>query len=103
MFDVKDIFDVYDFILLYIAPFLIGMSMRCGTRKWDRPLLVTFCVVFIVIVGTLITPPKVSLDFYVIFFGCMIFGALAADIIYRIRRQRKERKDGGCNKRNRQR
>ena len=77
--------------------------MRFGTRKWDRPLLVVFCLILIVIVVTLITPPKISLDFYVKFFGCMIFGALAADIIYRIRRQRKERKDGDHNKRNRQR
>lgn len=84
-----------DFILGYLSPFIIGVVMRYASRKWDRPLLVANCLIFAVIVISLIVSVIertfiVHLEFRVRLFACMIFGVLIADLIYRIRHQRKE-------------
>lgn len=84
-----------DVILGYLSPFIIGMVMRYASRKWDRPLLVTNGLIFAVVVINLIVSVMdhtfiVYLEFRVRLFACMIFGALIADLLYRIRHQRKE-------------
>lgn len=84
-----------DFILGYLSPFIIGAVMRYASRKWDRPLLVTICLVFAVIVISLIVSVIdrtciVHLEIRVRLFACMIFGALIADLMHRIRCLRKE-------------
>ena len=84
-----------DFILGYLSSFIIGVVMRYASRKWDRQLLVTNCLIFAVIVINLIVSVIertfiVHLEFRVRLFACMIFGALIADFIYRIRRQREK-------------
>ena len=84
-----------DFIFGFFSPFIIGVVMRYASRKWDRPLLVTICLIFAVVVISLIVSGidrtfMVRLEIRVKLFACMIFGALTADLIYRIRRRRKE-------------
>lgn len=84
-----------DFILGYLSPFIIGIVMRYASRKWDNPLLVANCLIFAVIVISLIVSVVehtfiVHLEIRVRLFACMIFGALIAHLIYRIRDQRKE-------------
>lgn len=69
--------------------------MRYASRKWDRPLLKTICLIFAVIVISLIVSVIdrtfiVYIEVRVRLFACMIFGALIADLIHRIRRLRKE-------------
>ena len=79
-----------DFILLYLAPFLIGVLIRYASRKWDRPLLVTLCLIFVIFVLVLISS---SVDYFgleVRLFASMILGTVIADFIYRMRRRRKE-------------
>jgi len=80
-----------DFILGYLSPFIIGVVMRYASRKWDKPLLITICLIFAVIVISLIVSVIdhtfiVHLEIRAKLFACMILGALIADLIHRIRR-----------------
>lgn len=84
-----------DFILGSFSPFIIGMVMRYASQKWDRPLLITICLIFAVMGISVIASAIdctfiVHLEIRVRLFACMLFGALIADLIHRIRRQRKE-------------
>ena len=84
-----------DFILGYLSPFIIGVVMRYASRKWDRPLLVSNCLIFVVMVINIIVSVIertfiVYLESRVRLFACMIFGVLTADFIYRIHHRRKE-------------
>ena len=82
-----------DIIVGCIFPFIIGGAIRYASRKWDRPLLVTVCLLFAVIVVNLVVTVINStfraylrtLEIRVIIFAIMILGALIADLIYRIR------------------
>lgn len=78
------------FLLLYVGPFIIGMAMRYASQRWCRALLVTFCLIFVIFILVLISS---SVDYFgleVRFFASMILGAVITDLIYRIRRRRKE-------------
>ena len=71
-------------------PFIIGALMRYASRRWNRPLLVTFCLICVVmvvcVVSTIIKGSFLRIfKIEVILFACMILGALTADFIYRIR------------------
>ena len=81
-----------DIIMGCLFPFIMGGAMRYASRKWNRPLLVTVCLIFIVIVieiaiaiqkGTFLR----TFNIRVVLYACMILGALIADLIYRIRRK----------------
>ena len=81
-----------DIIMGCLLPFIMGGAMRYASRKWNRPLLVTVCLIFIVIVieiaiaiqkGTFLR----TFNIRVVLYACMILGALIADLIYRIRRK----------------
>lgn len=81
---------VLNVIMGCFFPFIIGVLIRYASRKWDRPLLVTVCLIFAVIVGSLVTSVKsrIFLETFkirVAIFAFMILGALIADLIYRIR------------------
>ena len=85
-----------DILLGCLFPFIIGGLIRYASRKWDRPLLVAVCLIFIVIVGDFVITAINStfsaylrrLELRVILFASMILGALIADLIYRIRSKR---------------
>ena len=66
-----------DIIMGCFIPFIIGSMMRYASRKWNRPLLITGCLIFVLIVIRIVTN--------IIIFACLILGALIADFIYRIR------------------
>lgn len=81
--------DVTDIIMGCFAPFIIGMLMRYASRKWHRPLLVTFCLLLAVIIlyvvgaiirGSFLRTPKIE----AVIFVCLLSGALIADLLYRI-------------------
>ena len=79
-----------DIIMGCFIPFLIGALMRYASRKWNRPLLVTGCLIFVLIAIRIVTNIIRSTFFRtfkieVIIFACLILGALTADFIYRIR------------------
>ena len=70
-------------------PFIIGAAIRYATRKRNRPLLATGCLIFVLIAI------RVTLDIIrhaslwtfkieAIVFACLLLGALMADFIYRI-------------------
>lgn len=82
--------NVIDIIMGCFIPFIIGALMRYASRKWNRPLLVTGCLIFVLIVirivpeiarGTFLRTFKIE----VIIFAFLILGALIADLIYHIR------------------
>lgn len=79
-----------DIIMGCFIPFIIGSMMRYASRKWNRPLLITGCLIFVLIVIRIVTN-IISGTFFqtfkieVIIFACLILGALIADFIYRIR------------------
>ena len=87
-----------DIIVGCLFPFIIGVAIRYASRKWDRPLLVTVCLIFAVIVGELvITVINSTFSSYlrrfelrVSIFAIMILGALIADLIYRIRSKQRQ-------------
>jgi peptidoglycan/LPS O-acetylase OafA/YrhL len=88
-----------DIIIERLFPFIIGVLIRYASRKWDRPLLVTVCLIFVIIVMDLVISVKNSTfsaylqthELRVTIFVIMIFGALIADLIYRIaEKNRKE-------------
>lgn len=71
-------------------PFIIGILMRYACRKWNRPLLITGCLIFVLIVIRIVSNIMSGTSFRVfkieiIMFTCLILGALIADFIYRIR------------------
>ena len=79
-----------EIILGCFIPFIIGTLMRYASRKWNRPLLATGCLILVFIVlrvveniisGALFQTFKIE----VIMFACLVLGALAADFAYRIR------------------
>ena len=81
--------NVIDIIMGCLFPFIIGALMRYASRKWDRPLLVTGSLIFVLIVirivtsitrGTLLRTFKIEIVMLI----CLILGALTADLIYRI-------------------
>ena len=64
--------------------------MRYASRKWNRPLIVTGCLIFVLVairIATNITRAAFlqTLKIEVIMFICLILGAFIADLIYRIR------------------
>ena len=79
-------------------------AIRYASRKWDRPLLVTVCLIFAVFVVNLVITVINStfraylrtLEIRITIFAIMILGALIADLIYRIRS--KQRQNKGNNK-----
>ncbi|MBE6939711.1 MAG: hypothetical protein E7457_02670 [Ruminococcaceae bacterium] len=83
-----------------LFPFIIGGAIRYASRKWAKPLLVTVCLIFAVIVGDLvITVINSTLSAYlrklelrVAIFAIMILGAMIADLIYRIRSRHRQNK-----------
>ena len=87
---------VLNVISLCFFPLLIGMSMRFASRKWDRPLLVAVCLVFVVIImGIVTTVTKTgflefleTLKISVVFYAFLMLGVLIADLLYRIRRKK---------------
>ena len=72
------------------GPFIIGAVMRYASRKWARPLLVTFCLIALVAVVSMRSGFQ-HFNLYVILIACMISGAFTADLIYRIRGRRKRK------------
>ena len=82
--------DVINVVIGCVCPFMIGVAMRYASRKWDRPLLVTVCLIFAVIVLDLVISVTRStflqtFEIRVTLFTFLILGALIADLIYRIR------------------
>ena len=82
--------NVTDIMMGCFIPFIIGALIRYASRKWDRPLLATGCLIFVVVViriGTNITRTAFlrTFEIEVIMFICLITGAFIADLIYRIR------------------
>ena len=78
-----------DIIMGCFIPFLIGALMRYASRKWNRPLLVTGCLIFVLIAIRIVTNIIRSTFFRtfkieVIIFACLILGTLTTDFIYRI-------------------
>ena len=96
--------NAWNIIIGCFGPCTIGVVIRYASRKWDRPLLVTVCLIFAVIIGELvITVINSTFSSYlrrfelrVAIFAIMILGALIADLIYRIRS--KQRQNKGNNK-----
>ena len=79
-----------DIIMGCFIPFIIGALMRYASRKWNRPLLATGCLIFVLVairIATNITRAAFFQTFKVevIMFICLILGAFIADLIYRIR------------------
>ena len=72
------------------GPFIIGAVMRYASRKWARPLLVTFCLIALVAVVSMRSGFQ-HFNLYVILIACMMLGAFTADLIYRIRVSRKRK------------
>ena len=72
------------------GPFILGAVMRYGSRKWARPLLVTFCLIALVAVVSMRSGFQ-HFNLYVILIACMMLGAFTADLIYRIRGRRKRK------------
>lgn len=72
------------------------MSMRFASRKWDRPLLVAVCLVFVVIIMGIVTSVTKTgflefletLKISVVFYAFLMLGVLIADLLYRIRRKK---------------
>ena len=87
---------VLNVISLCFFPLLIGMSMRFASRKWDRPLLVAVCLVFVVIIMGIVTSVTKTgflrfletLKIRVVFYAFLMLGVLIADLLYRIRRKK---------------
>ena len=87
---------VLNVISLCFFPLLIGMSMRFASRKWDRPLLVAVCLVFVVIIMGIVTSVTKTgflefletLKISVVFYDFLMLGVLIADLLYRIRRKK---------------
>ncbi len=87
---------VLNVISLCFFPLLIGMSMRFASRKWDRPLLVAVCLVFVVIIMGIVTSVTKTgflefletLKISVVFYAFLMLGVLIADLLYRIRRKK---------------
>lgn len=87
---------VLNIICLCFGPLLIGMSMRFASRKWDRPLLVAVCLVFVVIIMGIVTSVTKTgflrfletLKISVVFYAFLLLGVLIADLLYRIRRKK---------------
>ena len=81
--------DAINLILGCFSPFIIGALIRYASRKWDRPLLVTLCLVFVVIVVSLVISAGntffQTFEIRVTIAAFLILGALAADLVYRIR------------------
>ena len=89
-----------DIIVACLFPFIIGGAIRYASRKWDRPLLVTVCLILAVIVVNLVITVVNStfrtylrtLEIRVTIFAIMILGALIADLIYRILSKQRQNK-----------
>ena len=72
------------------------MSMRFASRKWDRPLLVAVCLVFVVIIMGIVTSVTKTgflefletLKISVVFYAFLMLGVLIAYLLYRIRRKK---------------
>lgn len=87
---------VLNVISLCFFPLLIGMSMRFASRKWDRPLLVAVCLVFVVIIMGIVTSVTKTgflefletLKISVVFYAFLMLGVLIAYLLYRIRRKK---------------
>ena len=87
---------VLNVIVLCIGPLLVGMSMRFASRKWDRPLLVAVCLVFVVIIMGIVTSVTKTgflrfletLKIRVVFYAFLMLGVLIAYLLYRIRRKK---------------
>lgn len=87
---------VLNVISLCFFPLLIGMSMRFASRKWDRPLLVAVCLVFVVIIMGIVTSVTKTgflrfletLKIRVVFYAFLMLGVLIAYLLYRIRRKK---------------
>lgn len=70
--------------------------MRFASRKWDRPLLVAVCLVFVVIIMGIVTSVTKTgflrfletLKISVVFYAFLLLGVLIADLLYRIRRKK---------------
>lgn len=70
--------------------------MRFASRKWDRPLLVAVCLVFVVIIMGIVTSVTKTgflefletLKISVVFYAFLMLGVLIADLLYRIRRKK---------------
>ena len=87
---------ILNMIMLSVFPFLIGAAMRYGVHKWDYPLLSVsfliflFILFFIVRRGVFFSGRNLSsqqLKIYIILAVFWILGALAMDLIYRIRKK----------------
>ena len=87
---------VLNVIFLCFGPLLVGMSMRFASRKWDRPLLVAVCLVFVVIIMGIVTSVTKTgflrfletLKIRVVFYAFWMLGVLIAYLLYRIRRKK---------------
>ena len=86
---------VLNVIFLCFGPLLVGMSMRFASRKWDRPLLVAVCLVFVVIIMGIVTSVTTgflrfleTLKIRVVFYAFLMLGVLIAYLLYRIRRKK---------------
>ena len=87
---------VLNVIFLFFGPLLVGMSMRFASRKWDRPLLVAVCLVFVVIIMGIVTSVTKTgflrfletLKIRVVFYAFLMLGVLIAYLLYRIRRKK---------------
>lgn len=82
--------NIADIIVGCFFPFIIGVLIRYASRKWNKPLLMTVCLIFVLIVVSLVISVTSgtflqTFEVKVIIFVCLILGALIADLIYRIR------------------
>jgi len=94
--------NAWNIIIGCFGPCTIGVVIRYASRKRGKPLLVTICLIFGVIVWDLVSTVINStfraylraLELRAAIFAIMILGALTADLIYRIRsKQRQNNRD----------
>ena len=78
-----------------VATFLIGVSMRFGTRKRKRPWLTTVCLLVIIIAWVMVEglfrdgPGEFKIR--VIIMASMALGTCTAELAYRIYRRRRRK------------
>ena len=75
-----------------VATFLIGVSMRFGTRKRKRPWLTTVCLLVIIIVCQIIDGFfRDDFEIGVILMASMALGTCTAELASRISRRRRRK------------
>ena len=87
---------ILNMIMLSVFPFLLGAAMRYATHKFGNPSLAAAYLIFFVIVlfvvrrGVFLSGRNLSsqeLKLYIVMAVFLILGALAMDLILRIRKK----------------